>query len=380
MWGLLRVDGGSGKSWRSTTDDCAQLLDGRNRKGLPAQDLSHLHSRLLDDSWQETKRPAPRCGGQGLTSSQRAVSMGLMYQSAAARQEFFKITLSWQREANLWEAGVVLVPQRDYFGVTTGNCELQFAAFLTFLRLPIFYVPSQRAPENRRSPSPSDRADFEVGRSALQGARPLSQCQFRPRDRGARRNMATIGRSFVPRLSRVAQEAQVLIGPLAGKTPRRTELGIPTQACARQDRQVGTPALSENRQVAARANYGKIEGVPGETWMAIDMALRKGKRGLERGSSLAKFLMHRFGVRNLAELPKFTVKQILLWAEAHMARTGRRPVAKSGPIAEAPGETWRAIDKALFKGSRGLRGKQSLAQLLDRHRPGTQFRRTSRKK
>ncbi len=129
-----------------------------------------------------------------------------------------------------------------------------------------------------------------------------------------------------------------------------------------------------------RANYGEIDGVPGETWMAIDMALRKGKRGLEKGSSLAKFLMRRFGVRNLSELPKFTVKQILAWADAHIARTGRRPVAKAGPIAEAPGETWLAVDKALHKGSRGLRGKQSLAQLLNRYRPGTQLRRPSKKK
>jgi hypothetical protein len=130
-----------------------------------------------------------------------------------------------------------------------------------------------------------------------------------------------------------------------------------------------------------RANTGPVDGAPGETWLAIDMALRKGvRRGLPQGSSLAKFLHRRFGVRNLAELPQFTVKQVLAWADAHIARTGRRPVAKSGPIPEAPNETWLAVDKALRKGSRGFRGKQSLAQLLDRHRPGTQIRRMSTKK
>jgi hypothetical protein len=126
-----------------------------------------------------------------------------------------------------------------------------------------------------------------------------------------------------------------------------------------------------------RAHSGKIEEVPGETWMAVDMALRKGKRGLAKGGSLAKFLQLRFGVRNLAELPRFTVKQVLTWADAHRARNGRRPAAKSGPIPEAPGETWLAIDKALRRGTRGFRRQQSLSQLLDRHRPGSQLRRSN---
>src|SRR5262249_11835940 len=35
---------------------------------------------------------------------------------------------------------------------------------------------------------------------------------------------------------------------------------------------------------------GMVEGAPGETWKAVDMALRYGLRGLPGGSSLAKFL------------------------------------------------------------------------------------------
>ena len=37
---------------------------------------------------------------------------------------------------------------------------------------------------------------------------------------------------------------------------------------------------------------------------------------------------------------------------------------RSGPISEAPGETWGAVDAALQKGSRGLPGGSSLALLL----------------
>jgi hypothetical protein len=61
------------------------------------------------------------------------------------------------------------------------------------------------------------------------------------------------------------------------------------------------------------------------------------------------------------------VAQILAWARAHHGRTGRWPSAGSGPVREAPGLTWLAVNGALSKGLRGLRGGDSLAQLLVRH-------------
>jgi hypothetical protein len=36
----------------------------------------------------------------------------------------------------------------------------------------------------------------------------------------------------------------------------------------------------------------------------------------------------------------------------------------SGPIPEAPGENWHAVNLALYNGHRGLRGGSSLAKLL----------------
>jgi hypothetical protein len=62
--------------------------------------------------------------------------------------------------------------------------------------------------------------------------------------------------------------------------------------------------------------------------------------------------------------PALTVEQILAWADAHHARTGRWPGAHSGPIADAPGETWGKIEGALYDGYRGLPGGDSLAKLL----------------
>jgi hypothetical protein len=58
------------------------------------------------------------------------------------------------------------------------------------------------------------------------------------------------------------------------------------------------------------------------------------------------------------------VEQILAWADAYRARTGRWPTARSGPVPEAPGETWSGIDRGLRVGGRGLPGGYSLARLL----------------
>jgi hypothetical protein len=117
-----------------------------------------------------------------------------------------------------------------------------------------------------------------------------------------------------------------------------------------------------------RRDDGRIGATIGETWQAVNIALQKGWRGLPRGSSLAQLLAEYRGVRNPARLPHFTITQILRWADAHYRRTGQWPMSKSGPILEAPGETWLAVQKALYDGKRGLRGGSSLAQLLAKHR------------
>jgi hypothetical protein len=66
--------------------------------------------------------------------------------------------------------------------------------------------------------------------------------------------------------------------------------------------------------------------------------------------------------------PPLTVEQILAWADAHRGRTGLWPHAKSGPIPEAPGLTWGAVNMALHGGYRGLPGGDSLSRLLGQHR------------
>ena len=109
---------------------------------------------------------------------------------------------------------------------------------------------------------------------------------------------------------------------------------------------------------------GSIAIAPGETWKAVNSALIQGGRGLSGGSTLARLLAERRAVRNRGSLPKYTLKQILEWARSQHARTGRWPIAESGEIQDAPGETWQAVDMALRKGRRGLKAGSSLSRLL----------------
>ena len=100
-----------------------------------------------------------------------------------------------------------------------------------------------------------------------------------------------------------------------------------------------------------------------ETWMAIDGALRRGRRVAE-GDSLARLLQRERGVPNRRNRPPLTVDSILAWADAHYGRTGRWPRIQSGAIRDAHGETWGGVSMALWGGRRGLPGGSSLARLL----------------
>jgi hypothetical protein len=113
-----------------------------------------------------------------------------------------------------------------------------------------------------------------------------------------------------------------------------------------------------------KRNTGFIYNTIGETWHRIDKALSRGTRGLSGKSSLAQLLAERRGVRNRKRLPRLREKTILAWADAYYAHQQKWPTVRSGPIPQAPGETWSGVNSALEKGLRGLPGKSSLAQLF----------------
>jgi hypothetical protein len=109
---------------------------------------------------------------------------------------------------------------------------------------------------------------------------------------------------------------------------------------------------------------GAVLGAPGETWNVINSALFWGGRGLPGGSNLARLLIEHHGPDCLKKRPDLTIEQILAWADAHHAATGKWPLTDSGPVRDAPDEKWRAISQSLARGTRGLPGGSSLARLL----------------
>ncbi|MEQ2009504.1 MAG: DEAD/DEAH box helicase family protein [Limisphaerales bacterium] len=113
---------------------------------------------------------------------------------------------------------------------------------------------------------------------------------------------------------------------------------------------------------------GAVLNSPGENWSAINIAMVKGHRGLPGGTSLVQLLERHRDLRNHANLPRLTHDLILQRADAHFRRTGEWPMSTSGPVADAPGETWANIHSALSLGLRGLSGGSTLAKLLAEHR------------
>jgi DNA-binding XRE family transcriptional regulator len=141
-------------------------------------------------------------------------------------------------------------------------------------------------------------------------------------------------------------------------------------------RQILAWADAHHRRTGAwpTEDSGPVGGVPGENWRALDRALNAGHRGLPGGDSLGRLLARRRGARNHTNIPRLSVGKILAWADAHHGRTGQWPDHLSGPIQDAPGETWAAVESALQRGCRGLPGGSSLYRLLKEHRhiPGPQ--------
>src|SRR5262249_4038743 len=93
-------------------------------------------------------------------------------------------------------------------------------------------------------------------------------------------------------------------------------------------------------------NSGAIPGSHGETWSAVDSALRAGLRDLPAGGSIARLIAEKYGARNVRNLPPLTEPCILAWADSHYRRTGKWPYTDSGMIPDSGGEKWLLIDNA----------------------------------
>jgi hypothetical protein len=113
-----------------------------------------------------------------------------------------------------------------------------------------------------------------------------------------------------------------------------------------------------------------IPGSNGDTWLAVDSSLRAGRRGLPGGSSLAMLLAEERGVRNIHDLPRLTIDQILKWADAFKRSTGRWPKLDDwrDAIPSTGGETWGNVFQAVANGLRGLPGGFTFWELLTKRR------------
>ncbi len=148
--------------------------------------------------------------------------------------------------------------------------------------------------------------------------------------------------------------------------------GVRNRGCLPRftERQVLAWADAHHRRTGKWPNHesGAISQAPGETWLAVAQALRGGIRGLPGGTTLARFLTKHRNVPNHLALPRFTVKQVLAWADAYHRRHRRWPKRHSGAILEAPTESWGRVNTALIQGNRGFAGRSSLSKLLAKYR------------
>jgi hypothetical protein len=116
------------------------------------------------------------------------------------------------------------------------------------------------------------------------------------------------------------------------------------------------------------AHSGPVAQARDFTWMQVNRALMDGFHGLPGGSSLAILLALKRDHRHRSYLLHLTEQEILQWADAYHQVHSAWPTHHSGPVAEAPGESWSAINCSLTEGLRGLPGGSSLARLLEIHR------------
>ncbi len=119
---------------------------------------------------------------------------------------------------------------------------------------------------------------------------------------------------------------------------------------------------------------GLISDSGGVYWFNVDNFLKRKAGGVRQGElSLYRLLSRE---RGMVRHPPLREEQVLGWADAFYTREGQWPAIQSGPIPEAPEETWAAVHMALLTGGRGFAGGSSLAKLLFERR-GAPVRRGS---
>ena len=98
--------------------------------------------------------------------------------------------------------------------------------------------------------------------------------------------------------------------------------------------------------------------------MGVEMALSHGNRGFPRRNVLGHVAAQKRRGSEPLDEAQFHCRENPGLGRRISCKTGKWPTIASGPIPEAPGDTWNAVNKALNRGGRGLPGGFSLPELL----------------
>ena len=125
----------------------------------------------------------------------------------------------------------------------------------------------------------------------------------------------------------------------------------------------GQTPSSSAKAIGRRRHRGRSRrrrGKPGSSWpRRWDSAFG----AFAAAALFARFLNEHRGWYNPAD-QRFTVEQVLAWADDWHERTGEWPIAVSGKIPGAGGVHWKIVDDSLRTGRGVMPGGSSLSRLL----------------
>jgi hypothetical protein len=103
-----------------------------------------------------------------------------------------------------------------------------------------------------------------------------------------------------------------------------------------------------------KARSGPIAAAPGETWMAVQIALQQGRRGLPGGTTLPRLLAEHRGVANHLDRPALTVACILTGLRLITCALEAGPVPTPDPSPRIPAKHGALSTKLCASVSAGL--------------------------
>ncbi len=89
-----------------------------------------------------------------------------------------------------------------------------------------------------------------------------------------------------------------------------------------------------------------------------------GRRNFPEKITIIDFLKRERNAYYITKREDLTLDRIWEWAQEHFEENGKWPTQYSGVVASKPDETWRNINSAFGKGSRGLSSEYSVARLI----------------